>query len=1733
MAPRKKNPAIKSSGATSSKASPLPDWVKNKDVAKPPPSYTKEGRQGAKTGQSGAERSQGSRGSGNGDAHSNGSATASSNTTIVAAEFPNGERERDPPVHLFPPGSKAPLNLLYEKIQKLNKEGWEKPSIEVRKLPPHVVATWVGANTKLQKNKETAKGNESTKRGKAKEEGEDPSLEGADQVDEATLNATLGVEAGKVLPINSPFTVLSSSTSAVPDSVASAYTATVILRKINKQNLSEPFTVRMTPNDERLHPELKVFAETALHAKHWVATYALFRLYSNLPMHRILPAGPREYWLHLSAFKDKHSSSGSSKYSSGKPSSNQASGSSALGASDPSNNTAKRSPRDIDFLWSEDPFEAQAKRDAARSEREKARAQHNAVRQAIERGDHETAASLAAASAGGGNGVHAGKGKMSQIWADAKELYLPARLRELIESTVKKGFEMFPLAAVAAAGTPSPVASRTSTPDVRAKNGQPDPAATEAEPDAGLLSELQKLGFRKGYALSAARWVANARLRLASGSFAALENAPAALLAAVATQSDIDAALEYLLVYTPEEDLPPGFNAKANGQARREEFVTSITSGDGGGTNAGDLNLRWMLDRLVKMVGLPRNAVESVAKSMQDAEKDTDLQARWPKAWRQAILLDMLLRRLAGWDNQSAVGSNGPWSAHGVMDATYAMVRSTKEDTEERRQLLLDEKVAVQAILGDERVVAVKESEWPTPVAGDDVIGMDLYRPFDISILTGKSMDDIRMRVVFHPASRYPASWKEGDNDNIPLPTFFIISRTLPVFLRLALTKALYEGFRGPNARGDLLEAMQTGQGNVILLLVEMLEQISASMIDQPPPLNEVMAGLLPRKPVPAVDDGIASTTETLRMQKKKPLQGRPAHMRHSTIAKNPKVDTLLLKQQEQWRSSVGYQPFREVRESLPAWAFRHRLLDVLGTDRVVIVAGETGCGKTTQCPQFILDQCIEEGKGSECNIIVTQPRRVSAMGVAARVAAERGEKLDSSSSVLGVVGYAIRGERKASRECRLLFTTTGVLLRRLSSGGDRDLRDITHIMVDEVHERSVDSDFLLLELREVLKRNTRIKIILMSATIQQDSFACYFGGAPCLNIPGRTFPVQDFYLEDVIKFSGYRPDGGRRGRTENVTEEQKHGMRASLLDSALQEGEIRAVEQISRQEWTDYDLIGACARMVVDRAELEEAQGKSQKGVGGAILVFCSGFGEIRQAMDAIKSHVRGRINVLPLHANLSPQEQRKVFEPQDKTRRKIVVATNVAETSITIPEISYVIDTGKVKEQRFDAQSGLSRLLEVWASRAACKQRRGRAGRTREGECFKLFSRFTEERKMALQQTPEIRRVPLENLFLQVKAMREDEDVKAYLLRALDPPEVTAMEAALKNLIEAGAMQPSEAFRGKLTPLGLHLSRLPLDLRLGKILILGGVLGCLSPALTIAAMMSGKPLFTAPFEEREKASKARAKFSGGTSSDFLCNTNAFEAWRKLRGEGAPASAVRSFCEENYISQSALREVLSNRSDLAQHLHEIGFIPRDVVAAITDIRGPATEWDIHADNQELIKSVIAAGLWPSVVRIAMPNAKFDQGIAGTIQRDHEAKAVKFFDASGDLGRIFLHPASTLFAATEFKSSYLSVFQKSASGGQNKVFAREANEAPLLGLLLLSAGQVVFDHFKGGLEVKSSAHGSVTYVRVRADARIGVLCNQLRRLLDAVLDDAIEQPGRLLSSHSQTILNTVAAVLQQ
>lgn len=535
-------------------------------------------------------------------------------------------------------------------------------------------------------------------------------------------------------------------------------------------------------------------------------------------------------------------------------------------------------------------------------------------------------------------------------------------------------------------------------------------------------------------------------------------------------------------------------------------------------------------------------------------------------------------------------------------------------------------------------------------------------------------------------------------------------------------------------------------------------------------------------------------------------------------------------------------------RISLPAWKKREIIVETIRRNQVTLITGETGSGKSTQSLQFVLDDLIEAGNGNTANMLCTQPRRISAMGLAARVADERG------CAVGEQVGYVIRGESKVSAATQLRFMTTGVVLRMLQVDPQSALKNVSHIFIDEVHERSLDSDFLLIILKRLAQVNKRIKIVLMSATVDAAMFANYFGGAGHVNIEGRTFPVQDIYVDDILRATGFRPS--LQGvKFSKKTEEYTNKKVRSIDDYTDRHAPKQEESTMTEEEYED-SLMGKYIAALGDRinydflAAVVKYIDKSLGDKDGAILIFLPGTAEISRCISTISS-ASSHFHCLPLHASLIPSDQRKVFLSPPAGKRKVVAATNVAETSITIPDVVAVVDSGRVKETEFDPQSNMTRLVETWVSQAAAKQRRGRAGRVSKGSCYKLYTAKAEVERMPVRQVPEIGRTPLEQIYLMVKAMKVG-DAGKFLGEALDPPDVMAIESARNVLIQVGAL---DEFTSELTPLGSHLSTIPADLKCAKLLVYGAIFGCLDMAAVIASILTARSPFMSPAENRDAA--------------------------------------------------------------------------------------------------------------------------------------------------------------------------------------------------------------------------------------------------------------------------------------
>lgn len=705
----------------------------------------------------------------------------------------------------------------------------------------------------------------------------------------------------------------------------------------------------------------------------------------------------------------------------------------------------------------------------------------------------------------------------------------------------------------------------------------------------------------------------------------------------------------------------------------------------------------------------------------------------------------------------------------------------------------------------------------------------------------------------------------------------------------------------------------------------------------------------------------------------------------------------------DQWlrrQESSSWKDMLSKRQRLPAWKMREAIIGTVKSNHVTIISGETGSGKSTQSMQFVLDDLYANGLGGCANMIVTQPRRISALGLADRVAEERCSRVGEE------VGYAIRGESRRSKDTRITFVTTGVLLRRLQTSGGRvedvvaSLADVSHVVIDEVHERSLDTDFLLNLIREVMKaKKDMLKLILMSATLDAATFRNYFASeglsVGTVEIEGRTFPVDEFYLDDVIRMTGYGTDKSDDGfigdeAMGKVIQKLGHRINYGLL--------VDAVKAI------DYEL-------------------SYEKKTGG-ILIFLPGVGEINQSCRALKAI--SSLHVLPLHASLETREQKRVFANPPPGKRKVVVATNVAETSITIDDILVVIDSGKVKETSFDAQNNMRKLEETWASRAACKQRRGRAGRVQEGQCYKLYTQNLEQ-QMPERPEPEIRRVPLEQLCLSVRAMGM-RDVAGFLGRSPTPPDATAIDGAMKLLRRMGALDGDE-----LTAMGQQLAMLPADLRCGKLMVFGAIFGCLDDCVTIAAILSTRSPFISPQEKRDEAKEARMIFYTG-DGDLLTDLHAFQEWDAMMQDRIPQRQVRSWCEEYFLNFQTLSDISNTKAQYYTALGEIGIVPPS--EATSEAHGHG----VGSDSPQLLRALVAAAFTPQIARIQYPDKKFASSMSGAVELDPEARSIKYF--SQENGRVFVHPSSTLFGSQGFSgnAAYMTYFSLIST---SKIFIRD------------------------------------------------------------------------------------------
>ncbi|AZK95038.1 MULTISPECIES: ATP-dependent RNA helicase HrpA [Streptomyces] len=544
--------------------------------------------------------------------------------------------------------------------------------------------------------------------------------------------------------------------------------------------------------------------------------------------------------------------------------------------------------------------------------------------------------------------------------------------------------------------------------------------------------------------------------------------------------------------------------------------------------------------------------------------------------------------------------------------------------------------------------------------------------------------------------------------------------------------------------------------------------------------------------------------------------------------------------------------------EQLPVSRKRDEILEAIRDHQVVIVAGETGSGKTTQIPKI----CLELGRGVRGMIGHTQPRRIAARTVAERVAEELRTPLGEA------VGWKVRFTDQVNQDATFVkLMTDGILLAEIQT--DRELRAYDTIIIDEAHERSLNIDFLLGYLAQLLPRRPDLKVVITSATIDPERFSRHFGEAPIIEVSGRTYPVE----------VRYRP--------------------------LLEEDADDAAE-------SDRDQITA----ICEAAEELMAEGK------GDILVFLSGEREIRDTADALNKRNYRFTEVLPLYARLSHAEQHRVFQPH--TGRRIVLATNVAETSLTVPGIKYVIDPGTARISRYSHRTKVQRLPIERISQASANQRKGRCGRTSDGICIRLYSEDDFDARPEFTDA-EILRTNLASVILQMTAAGLG-DIEKFPF--IDPPDHRNIRDGVQLLQELGAFDPAQkAPRGKegqkLTPLGRKLSQLPVDPRLARMVVEAEKNGCVREVMVIAAALSIQDPRERPADKQTQADQQHARFKDETS-DFLAFLNLWRYVREQQKERG-SSSFRRMCKQEYLNFLRIREWQDIYSQVRQVAKSMG----------------------------------------------------------------------------------------------------------------------------------------------------------------------------------------------------------------
>jgi ATP-dependent helicase HrpA len=591
---------------------------------------------------------------------------------------------------------------------------------------------------------------------------------------------------------------------------------------------------------------------------------------------------------------------------------------------------------------------------------------------------------------------------------------------------------------------------------------------------------------------------------------------------------------------------------------------------------------------------------------------------------------------------------------------------------------------------------------------------------------------------------------------------------------------------------------------------------------------------------------------------------------------------------QQKFNARLTHLPEPEYPPELPVSGKKDEIAAAITNHQVVIICGETGSGKTTQIPKI----CLELGRGVSGLIGHTQPRRIAARSVATRIAQELQSPLGE------VVGYKVRFNDKLTESTYIKLMTDGILLAETQ--GDKFLNAYDTIIIDEAHERSLNIDFLLGYLKQLLPKRPDLKIIVTSATIDADRFSNHFNGAPVIEVSGRTYPVE----------VRYRPLGKAGFRAKEIAE-------ADNAQFDLDDDTIFGIARKAKTEarWLEEDD----EEEAIEEAILDAADDLLRQG-DGDILVFLPGEREIRDTAEHLRKY-QGRstklkhIEVLPLFAGLSIEDQQKIFKSH--STRRIVLATNVAETSLTVPGIKYVIDAGLARMNRYSTRAKVEQLQIEKISQAAAKQRAGRCGRVSNGICVRLYSEQDFDGRPEFTE-PEILRSSLASVILRMAALRLG-DINDFPF--IEAPSSRLITDGYQLLQELGAVDS----RRQITEIGLQLAKLPLDPRVGRMILAAKRESCLAEILIIASVLSIQDPRERPMDKREAADNAHAKFAG-EGSDFMSYLKLWDFFDNALKTKKSNKDLLNQCHSNFLSFLRLKEWRELHGQIKQITDEMDF---------------------------------------------------------------------------------------------------------------------------------------------------------------------------------------------------------------